>query len=272
MKGATKLLIHDIITCGIKNCNDVLNGKTSDCSKVITDQNFTDSSKFQLPEPWNGDIENAEIVFLGPNPGYDENEFYPDLNNIYWTPDTIEDFFQNRFSETTRSVINAPYIKTNTRSYKVLMKDMEYKNYTGFWSYVYKIANGEIYQKYKRDAIIGKDYCITEIVHCKSKTISSLTPSCINNCVSKFLYRTLDAAANMKLLVVVGSQALDIIYKELCKTNPNIQKPTVTSYKYFNNIDLNGRKLNIVFIPHNNCRGVSSKDYFDKTGGLLWKI
>ena len=56
----------------------------------------------QMPEPWNGHLATAEIMFIGSNPSIDFDEYFP---NIGWTDDDIFDFFENRF-------INGKKLKT----------------------------------------------------------------------------------------------------------------------------------------------------------------
>ncbi|MGL5712463.1 MAG: hypothetical protein ACRCX2_05545, partial [Paraclostridium sp.] len=67
-----KKLLEKISTCeNIKKC---LEGDTSNpCYKIINNQ---EKENFQLPEPWNGDLEKAPVIILGSNPSINENEMY----------------------------------------------------------------------------------------------------------------------------------------------------------------------------------------------------
>ena len=51
----------------------------------------------QLPEPWNGHLSSAKIMYIGSNPSYSCNERFP---TQAWTDDAICDFFDNRFLQT----------------------------------------------------------------------------------------------------------------------------------------------------------------------------
>ena len=46
------------------------------CYKIVANQEG-DINSFSLPEPWNGDIINAKILFISSNPSIDEEEEFP---------------------------------------------------------------------------------------------------------------------------------------------------------------------------------------------------
>lgn len=112
---------------------------------------------FHVPEPWNGNLETAEILFVSSNPSFDPNEEFPKLANDSWPDEKVVDFFVHRFN------------------------DSNYGN--RFWSAVRKTAAyilGETKELRKlsetdtRDRKIIRSVesrtAITEAVHCKSRS------------------------------------------------------------------------------------------------------
>lgn len=70
---------------------------TSPYHKIAMIQNaFTEK---QLPEPWNGHLNSAKIMFISSNPSIDENEHYP---NEHWSDDDVCSYFDNRFKALDR--------------------------------------------------------------------------------------------------------------------------------------------------------------------------
>lgn len=69
-------LMWQIVQCGIES-----QSIDSECQAIWKAQGCSRRGDFHVPEPWNGDIANAELLFLSINPGYTANEFYPRLGN-----------------------------------------------------------------------------------------------------------------------------------------------------------------------------------------------
>lgn len=116
-------------------CDEVEKAKADKlhpCHEIVTYQ----ENEFQLPEPWNGNIETADILFVSSNPSYDEQENYPIQN---WNAEDMTSFFENRFKNTPK------------------------ENYSVYWKSVKKWA-GWLIPNIQWDKI-----ALTEVVHCKSK-------------------------------------------------------------------------------------------------------
>ncbi len=62
---------------------------------------------FKHPEPWDGFIERAEILFIGSNPSIDFDEIYP---TDYWEKEEIYEFYNNRFS-----AVNDYYVRNKNK-------------------------------------------------------------------------------------------------------------------------------------------------------------
>lgn len=136
---------------------------------------------FHMPEPWNGDLDNAEILFVSSNPSFSIHETTPKLaregksargrkgnwevlpkfKSDEWPLDRAENFFENRFiDEETRSIRE------------------EYDNET--WKRILKFA-GYLLDDETRSIEKGKKLnnaqkenfasriALTEVVHCKSE-------------------------------------------------------------------------------------------------------
>jgi hypothetical protein len=101
MQPNTAKLFWDIIKCPLQS--------NSKCKSILSTQCALD---FKIPEPWNGDIENAEVMIIGYNPALDPLEVYPSYNihtqnwnpicsknaSLSWEHNSVEDFFENRFN------------------------------------------------------------------------------------------------------------------------------------------------------------------------------
>lgn len=92
----------DIINCGLCNAPNT----NSVCNPLYRSQSCSTLQDFQIPEPWNGDIIYAPILFVGLNPGFTEDELYPKIGYAYWSQSNgaidiakVEDFFENRFND-----------------------------------------------------------------------------------------------------------------------------------------------------------------------------
>lgn len=98
-----------------------------------------------LPEPWNGHISKAKILFISSNPSIDPNEVFP---RKYWADDKIVNFFDNRFKNHVTGSIPT------------------------FWEFIAKNTSWifpDETEKMDTLDILDKYVAITEVVHCKSE-------------------------------------------------------------------------------------------------------
>lgn len=168
----------------IANCCEVEKAKSNDCHschKIVSSQN----GEFQLPEPWNGHLDNAEILFISSNPSIDPNENYPTAS---WKGEDIVSFFENRFENTPKN------------------------EWSTYWRTILKWA-GWIINNIGFDKI-----AITEIVHCKSQKEFGVY-ECMNFCAEKWLKEVL-SVYNGKYIVLVGKVA-QIFYDKVKEICPN---------------------------------------------------
>lgn len=219
MTNTEKLLIE------IARCENFIACKGTACEKIVA---FQDQPDRQLPEPWNGDIENCKILFISSNPSINEKEIYPLLN---WNDSDIIDFFQNRFSSRKEYVKNYLYPK---------QKEGYSKTWIRYWGFIRSMSRTLLN---KQNVVPGEDYAILEIVRCKShKEIGVVDARDV--CVEKFLNRTL-LLSKAKVFVAVGDKSRDVL-KEILGVSFNENSYAVTS--------IGGIERIIFATPHSNAR------------------
>ena len=215
-----KDLLLEIINC--PNLKD--SGDSNPCSKIISCQEIEPK---QLPEPWNGEITEAPILFLSSNPSINTCEKFPTEE---WDQEHIIDFFINRFSEESKWVKDELY---------PLLASGEYtKNWIRFWASIRKTASFLLQKK----AVPGKDYAITEIVRCKSIAEKGVSKAKIE-CATRYLTRTLEIS-HAKLIICLGNKVIDVI----C---PLFQ---INSDNRVSEINIGSITKTVLLLPHPNAR------------------
>jgi hypothetical protein len=172
-----------------------------------------------LPEPWCGDILNAPILVISSNPAISEKELYPDST---WSQKMINDFFVNRFKDRGKKY-------SWVYDYRVLLRNGIRGRKVSYWSCI----NNRIKEIIGRKPIPGIDFCITELVHCKSRDeigVSKAFPEC-----AKLHLKRVMALSNASFIIAFGSVVKD----------------------FLNGIDQYQNKP-ILYLPHPNARGVKT--------------
>lgn len=216
-------LLSDIINCeNIKICRK---NKSHPCAKINKLQG-DNLDTFSLPEPWNGNL-NSKVLFISSNPSIDDEEEFPKRT---WEKSEIFDFFINRFKGTKKAwVKNDKYI---------LLKNGEYRDSNvKFWASV-GARSKEIYEG--KNIIYGQDFCITEIVKCKSKNEIGVKEA-YQECSDKYLSRLL-GVSKAKVIVVLGA---------IAKKN-FIQKyiPDSDDAVYLEDVLIENKQRDVIFLPH----------------------
>lgn len=152
----------------------------------------TGSLPWLIPEPWNGDLKNAEILFIGQNPAASHAEHYPD--ETWVNDDDVYRFFSERFGEEADL---AP-ISFGT---KVRLKDNGYAVANPFLGRVFEIATKIL----GRLPTPGVHYAITEAVRCKVTKATGIDGALVN-CATRYLCTTL-ALSRAKIVVCLGTRA-----------------------------------------------------------------
>jgi len=206
----------------IANCKEFLNliisrNCCNPCNDIIDfqrKQNTKNSIDFQIPEPWSGDIINAPILIISSNPAFSSIELYP---NLSWPQPIIADFFINRFKNRGQTY---SWVYEN----KVLNKDGTRGKSVRYWTSI----NCRVRELLGRPPIQGIDYCITELVHCKSSQQIGVA-SALPNCTNQFLLNKINISG-AKIIIAIGSFVRN----------------------YFNNKNcING--IPVIYLPHPNA-------------------
>ena len=213
------------------------------CCEILKCQN---EGIRQVPEPWNGNIRTAKILFLSSNPSIGYDEKYPTFDDEKgklskdWGEKEVIDYFVNRFSKEHRYVKDYLYPKKDGDENSGYMT-----GFVRFWAAVRSMATVII----GRPAIPGDDYAIAEIVRCKSKAergVIAATDECINN----YLDRTIELSG-AKIIVCLGEKVRPKVYYKY--------KPIIISQKSDDKeneiweMQFNGRKIMLLFLPHPNA-------------------
>jgi len=224
-------LIRSVIDCpNIRKClnnNEALNHP---CSKIVNSQQAKSFDEYQLPEPFNGNIEEAPILFISSNPSIDRFEEYP---MIKWSIEEINDFFINRFKN--KWVKNQLYTLNITGEYN--------KKWVRFWAGIRK-RTSELLDK--KDIQLGRDCAFLEVVRCKSIGESGVIEA-MDECV-KLHFQNAIGHSNAKVIIGMGKCAEQI----LCKLY-NITFDTENIGK-IHKININDIERYLVFMPHTNSR------------------
>ncbi|KNY27871.1 hypothetical protein [Pseudobacteroides cellulosolvens] len=165
------------------------------CSEIIKTQNRK-KEKFVLPEPWNGNLETAKVLVISSNPSFSDNEIFPKMD---WHDEKIIDFFNNRFSS------NYTYISKYNRV-SIINLDGTHGKAEPFWGYIRNRIAELLYNNCSKLVKHGEDYCLTEIVHCKSKNENGLNCLTISECYNKYFNKII-SLSNCKVVIIVGNKA-----------------------------------------------------------------
>ena len=215
-KKVSKLLL------GICNCPNVLcaaNCESHPCRKIVKQQD-PNSPDFHLPEPWNGDLVNAPLLIISSNPSIGEREKYPTHK---WENDKKEDFFVNRF--------NGRW----TCDLRPLLSDGTYGNKVDFWNKIHNQAK----RAFGREVESGKDYAITEVVHCKSHGQQGITKKALGEC-GKMWTEKIVAMSKSCVIMVVGKHARDWFCKNYGASCESFQDSLIVSK----------RRRIVLVVPH----------------------
>ncbi len=162
----------------IARCEEIETATTNEQHPCYDMVNVQTTQEFHLPEPWNGNPKTAKILFIGINPNYDENEYYPTKT---WNDESIVDFFENRFQKS---------------------------KWAKYWTYLKKWASWILENNdSSNNSNIMEQIAVTDIVHCKSHSNKDVSDSCKSYCVQKWFQNILSVFNNVEYIVVVGKDA-----------------------------------------------------------------
>jgi hypothetical protein len=158
-------------------------------------QSATPWSRYHVPEPWNGELESAPLLFVSSNPAIDSRERYPTPR---WTDAERIDFFRHRFSGGSQAW---------TDGFRTLMNDGRFDAAPRAGKYWAEIHQRAI-ELLGLNPQPGIDYALTEVVHCKSSGNKGVAEARME-CASRYLEPVLQAAA-ARVIVLIGKQAWEV--------------------------------------------------------------
>ena len=168
----------------ISHCEEVekaLIDKNNECHVVVS---YQKKEPRHLPEPWNGNINTAEVLFISSNPSYNAKENFPSpLSDVF----SVEKFFLNR-------LYNSDY---RPRFYIGIKK-------CALWIL-----------KTTEESKLKNRICCTNIVHCKSPRQIGVERAC-NKCSQKWLAKVLQEFHG-EYIVVIGRIAQKMIDEDMLK-------------------------------------------------------
>lgn len=248
-------LMREIAECPLYK---IKTGTKGNCETVIDFQkNKTGGWKggyFHCAEPWFGDLEKAEVLFVSSNPSYSAEEskdmkvgvkivkrHHPNLDSSYPGLPKLDsyvhlvDFFENEMKKRIDSVTGKPYKNTYSRYWRRICK---------FAAWILDYDEKEKYNEEKLSQI-----ALTEIVHCKSTSETGVR-ECCDTCRDTWLDRIIDLFAcnkysnpNIrKYVVLVGkvARAQKGTIEKIVKKYPNL-------------------KIKVIETPHPSFRGLLDK-------------
>ncbi|MDD5603997.1 MAG: hypothetical protein PHG48_08010 [Eubacteriales bacterium] len=221
----------------IVNCRNIVNysndSSDSNPCTIILNQQRKDNKTFQLPEPWSGNIKDAPMLFIGSNPGICTEEEYP---VSAWLEEDIFDFFINRFSKGKKLWVKKylyPLLQGEEGGYK--------KNWVRYWAAIKSLA---IKISGNRNIIPGKDYAITEVVHCKSKGEKYGVRQALNECTSLYMDKVL-SLSGAKIIICLGKFAGKAIREKYhIEGNDKLARMVI----------IGNIPRSVMFLPHPNSR------------------
>ena len=228
-------LLLEIAHCQI--AKDIRSGSLRDhcCRTIVKSQT---GLAFQLPEPWAGQIEHAPILFISSNPSFDEEEEFPSDSVKDWPEARVVDFFKNRFTSPAGWVKNLG----------VLHRDGTYSRWVQFWASA-RARTCELLRKNKDAVELGRDFALTEIVHCKSRGEVGVREARAF-CPKRYLDRVL-FVSGAKILVVFGSKAQGAICDHL-----DVHDKKEMAELFGSARAIAGQRRMVAFLPHPNARKV----------------
>ena len=245
MNSKIKTAIKDIVHC--KYIAEHFSHNHNQCSAIIDSQGVSSMDEFQLPEPFSGNIDTAKILVISSNPSIDKNPILDErekYRTYKWDEPEVLDFFYNRFPRYIND--KGSYLKNNG----------EYSSLPIRFECSIKARVSEILE---RDPKPGKDYCLTEIVHCKSQKEKGVNKA-KDECTKLYLNKVF-SLSNAKLIMVVGSHTRKLFTKFF-----NIEKDT-TGKKIFGPLAIGNIDRMLLFIVHPAAHGGLKRlgEYLDKS-------
>lgn len=156
---------------------------------------------WQVPEPWNGHLDQAPLLFVGQNPSFDIAEDYPTRSTLLGGSFSAVDYYDRRFE---------CHIRGGT---KVRRKGVDNWSPSNRFLSAVRVTAELIYHGLvnNTDLIPGTHYAITEAVRCKARNAHGIHLAA-TTCGNRYMLRTL-LASNARVIVCFGRLATESVCK-----------------------------------------------------------
>lgn len=183
---ATRQLLLEIARCPVVAACKA--GEEHPCSTIVRVQQVP-LERYQVPEPWNGHIDTAPILFVSSNPSIDYE------GPTVWASSDADlvDTFAEAFDGTRPGRIRD--------GSHVVQADGSAGGSVHYWAWIRNRAT----ELLARPARGGIDYALTEVVRCKSRGEEGVRDA-FPTCTDRYLDRTL-AQSPARVVVLVGAFA-----------------------------------------------------------------
>lgn len=211
-------LAWDIATCS--ELPLALGDRQRPCHDVVRHQDPVAGGYRHVPEAWAGDLERARILFVSSNPSISTPETpsvgedyplggYEDLSVEHpdWPKGRLIEFQTRRLDQSRAR----PYVNNRAQflccddEYRGADKASATKKSQSYWKNAFDQASDLLGPEFD----LSHDLCMTEIVHCKSKSESGAVKAA-SLCAQKYFHRILDLSS-ARLVAIVGRIARDIV-------------------------------------------------------------
>ncbi len=191
------------------------------CSAIVGGQQARSHARFQLPEPWRGDIRNAPLLFVSSNPGLGDDD---DSLRGSASDGAIVSYYE-------RSSFPSCFPRNLRRNGEPSRRAVT------FWSAI-RARAAEVFARPRCTIQPGRDFALTEVVHCKSQHEHGVGRA-LGECISRHFesIATLAGAGTVVLLGHVVAMALGL------PAQPKIRRELWY-----------GRQRTLVWLPHPNAR------------------
>lgn len=199
------------------------------CNRVVCSQKPDD---YHVPEPWQGHIETAPILFISLNPGYGANQVFPTPS---WSDADTKDFFIRRFSDDAKWTS-----RSNGKGIRLLVKDGNgnegyYERADMFCGWIRERAK----ELLLRQPVPSKDYVMTSAVHCKSSTWDGGDHT-VRHCTKLWLQSIMELSA-AKVVVTISDPTWNA-----CADAWGLQRGRIVQF----DVPIAGRQRAVLKLPH----------------------
>ena len=159
---------------------------------------FQGPDDYHVPEPWQGHIEVAPILFISLNPGYGGNQVFP---TPAWSDEKTIDFFERRFDSAAGWTRCRPGNLIDLRLKDANSNEFFRNESVRHWRHINTYAT----ELLGREPKFGWDIAMTQAVHCKSLGGDVAKPA-MRGCTAKWLNLVVEQSA-ARIFVLLGNDA-----------------------------------------------------------------